>query len=219
EEAIKQCQKAIEIDPNDANVYNVLGSLYYKQKNYEEAIKLFHKAIEINPTYAEIYNGLGSVYFLQGSYEDAGKNFKKAIELDPENSSVKSNFAEFCLTTEDFEEAFTIANEILKQKNNSTDHILAMKFIIVSSLLFQKKRTETHHELKGFIEYYKSLTEEYSKEWSYVGIKKFINNYNKIKESDKRLILDLIDILESPKPEGDKKLRQLESLLPELFKE
>ncbi|MCP4109426.1 MAG: tetratricopeptide repeat protein [Desulfobacteraceae bacterium] len=219
EEAIKQYRKAIEIDPNHASFYNSLGNAYSDQKNYEEAIKQYRKAIEIDPNFAYFYRNLAITFKNRKNYEEAIKQYQKAIELDPENDSAKGDFAELCLMTEGFEEAFTIANEILKEKDNFTDHILAMKFIIVSSLLFQEKQSEAYQELKGFIEYYKSLTEEYSRGWSYVGIKKFINNYNKIKESDKRLILDLIDILESPKPEGDKKLRQLESSLPELFKE
>ena len=56
EEAIKDCDKAIEINPNYAKAYNNRGFAKADLQQYEEAIKDYDKAIEINPNYAKAYN-------------------------------------------------------------------------------------------------------------------------------------------------------------------
>ncbi|GMH31241.1 hypothetical protein Nepgr_033084 [Nepenthes gracilis] len=50
-EAIRDCLKAIEIDPNYSKAYSRLGLAYYAQRNYSDAInKGFKKALELDPT-------------------------------------------------------------------------------------------------------------------------------------------------------------------------
>ncbi|KAK7275657.1 hypothetical protein RIF29_16777 [Crotalaria pallida] len=50
-EAIQDCLKSIEIDPNYSKAYSRLGSAYYEQGKYREAIELgYRKALELDPT-------------------------------------------------------------------------------------------------------------------------------------------------------------------------
>ncbi|GAB4844180.1 hypothetical protein Ancab_037546 [Ancistrocladus abbreviatus] len=50
-EAIRDCRKAIEIDPNYSKAYSRLGLAYYAQGNYNDAIsKGFLKALELDPS-------------------------------------------------------------------------------------------------------------------------------------------------------------------------
>ncbi|XP_057531760.1 small glutamine-rich tetratricopeptide repeat-containing protein 2 isoform X1 [Amaranthus tricolor] len=50
DEAIKDCLKAIEIDPNYGKAYSRLGLAYYAQGKYSDAInKGFRKALELDP--------------------------------------------------------------------------------------------------------------------------------------------------------------------------
>ena len=52
ERAIENYNKAIELDPNDADAYNNRGLAYYYLEEYERAIEDYNKAIELNPNYA-----------------------------------------------------------------------------------------------------------------------------------------------------------------------
>ena len=50
EEAIEAIEKAIELDPLDANLYDTYGEVLMKSQNYEAAIVKFTQALEMSPT-------------------------------------------------------------------------------------------------------------------------------------------------------------------------
>ena len=55
ERAIKDFDRAIELNPNDVKAYYNRGIVYYDLKQYGRAIKDFDRAIERNPNFAEAY--------------------------------------------------------------------------------------------------------------------------------------------------------------------
>jgi len=83
--AVKQYQKIIETNPNDAEAYYNIGIVYYSEKKYDESKGQFQKAIEIYPDFAEAYYSLGVVYYAEANYDKAIEAFSKAIQIDPRN--------------------------------------------------------------------------------------------------------------------------------------
>ena len=59
EEAIKEYNQAIELNPNFAEAYNNRGNAKHELRRYEEAIKDYDQAIELNPNFAEAHNNRG----------------------------------------------------------------------------------------------------------------------------------------------------------------
>ena len=96
--ALADYNKAVELDPDDANVYNSRGSLHTSQEEYDLALKDFNKALEFkHPHYDDLYsgrhrrarsyNGRGSVYCAQHRYDLALADYNKALELDREDAA------------------------------------------------------------------------------------------------------------------------------------
>jgi tetratricopeptide (TPR) repeat protein len=83
EEAIKEFNKAIEIDPNCAEAYFNRGKA--EEFDYtDRAIADYSKAIELKPGYVEAYNWRGMAYELdKKNYDKAISDFSKAIEINP----------------------------------------------------------------------------------------------------------------------------------------
>jgi len=79
--AIDCFKKAIEINPNYAEAYHYLGSIYKLREEYDSAIKYYQKAIEINSDYAEAYCDLGLVHAKQLNHDESIKNLTKAAQL------------------------------------------------------------------------------------------------------------------------------------------
>ena len=84
EEAIQAYDKAIEINPQDAEAWNNKGTALGMQGRYEEALVAFGKAIEINSSYAEAWYNMGAVFDLQGYYYPAIRAYNEATRINPE---------------------------------------------------------------------------------------------------------------------------------------
>jgi tetratricopeptide (TPR) repeat protein len=90
DEAIASYQKAINLDPKAAGVYNLLGMAYRFKYNQlgnpefrEKEITAFRRALEVDPNFWVAMINLGATYYYMGEKAKAAPLFKKALELNP----------------------------------------------------------------------------------------------------------------------------------------
>jgi tetratricopeptide (TPR) repeat protein len=212
DEAIKRYQEILEINSLEEAAYFYMGNALSHQGKYDQAIENWKKSVQLNPNEALPYMGIGITLYAQGKYEEAIESYRRCLNIDPKFIDAKSNTAEAYLVTERFEKAFVMANEVLKEKDLLTSDKMGVSFIAIASLVFQEKDVEAGEALQRLTKYYRSVTREYERGWNYEDVKKFINQNKTLKENKRTLLLKLIDILESPKAEGDKKLKELETV-------
>ena len=62
DESIKEYRKALDISPNDADIYSAMARTYLNQRNREEALKAALKAVELNPNNLGAHRLLGDIY-------------------------------------------------------------------------------------------------------------------------------------------------------------
>ncbi|RAK70086.1 tetratricopeptide repeat protein [Hymenobacter edaphi] len=117
-EAIDKIQKAIAADPNNSNLYSVLGSVYEQSKRPDDALAAHKKAIELDPKNFDSQYNLGVYYYNRGAdifkvvnkmdiknYQAKGKKmeadgkkymeqaipyFESAMQLKPDDAGVRS---------------------------------------------------------------------------------------------------------------------------------
>ncbi len=88
EDAIAQFQKALEKDPEQANIMGNMADSYFKLGKNAEAVELFQKAIAIKPDDAALYTNLGVVLSkIPGKNAESQEAFKKAASLNPAASA------------------------------------------------------------------------------------------------------------------------------------
>ena len=104
-EAIKEFDKAIEIDPRNFEGWFSRGLTKNLLKQYEEATKDFDKAIEIEPEDYTCWRLRGQSKGGLEQYEEAIKDFDKAIEYGPKDyySWLLRGKSKYCL--QQYEEA------------------------------------------------------------------------------------------------------------------
>jgi len=90
-EAIKQFQEALKLNPGKAEIHYNLGLTYQAKGLLNEAVEEYRKALEINPEDAETHNNLGIVYYNQGSYRKAIEEFKLALSINPDFEIARKN--------------------------------------------------------------------------------------------------------------------------------
>jgi tetratricopeptide (TPR) repeat protein len=86
EDAIEECKRAIEVDPDFGNPYNDIGAYLVNLGQLDEAIPWLEKAI-VAPRY-EAYHyphcNLGRIYMAKGMLKKALEEFEKALAIQPD---------------------------------------------------------------------------------------------------------------------------------------
>ncbi|HZY30798.1 MAG TPA: tetratricopeptide repeat protein [Candidatus Methylomirabilis sp.] len=85
DEAIKECETAIQIDPDFGNPYNDIGVYLIEKGEYDEAIPWLQKAMEAKRYEPRHYPhmNMGRVLVRKGQYQEAIRELKKALAIEP----------------------------------------------------------------------------------------------------------------------------------------
>jgi lipoprotein NlpI len=84
--AIADCDKAIELNENDADAHDARGAARRLLKDFDAATADFNQAIEIDPKNALAYSYRGLTKDNLKNYSEALTDSSKATELEPQNA-------------------------------------------------------------------------------------------------------------------------------------
>ncbi|MGH1396192.1 MAG: tetratricopeptide repeat protein, partial [Trichormus sp.] len=79
--ALADFNKAIAINPQDADFYISRGNVYYDQKKWELALADYNKGIAINPQIAQAYHNRGLLYSETKDKQKAIEDLQQAAKL------------------------------------------------------------------------------------------------------------------------------------------
>jgi len=85
DEAIAECKRAIEVDPEFGNPYNDIGAYLIELKRFDEAIPWLERAIvakRYDPRHFPHFN-LGRAYLGKGLIHRAREYFLEALAIEP----------------------------------------------------------------------------------------------------------------------------------------
>src|SRR4051794_37082856 len=80
--AILECDKALEIDPYDASIYDNKGYYLFELGKVDEAISLTSKAIECDERYANAWYNRACYYASKNKVDECISDLQRAFELD-----------------------------------------------------------------------------------------------------------------------------------------
>jgi len=86
--------KALQLEPNNADVFTGLGSVASTLGQWDKSIELFERAVALDPLGLEGLLSLARRYIALGRYDEAMKLYDRALVLYPENSWVLESIAE-----------------------------------------------------------------------------------------------------------------------------
>jgi len=90
-EALASFDKAIKINPDDADVWVFRGVALGDLGLYEDAIISFERAIAINADYTDALFFRGVALGILGRHEDAVASFRKVLSINPEYPEARKN--------------------------------------------------------------------------------------------------------------------------------
>jgi tetratricopeptide (TPR) repeat protein len=137
--AIENYKKAIDLDFTNATYHYLLGESL-KKENPTEAIKEYEIASTINKLDFRYPYAIGTLYLDIGNKKAIGY-LERASNLYPTNTEIRGLLGiSYVLLDEDFEKANTIADEVLKFDNNSSNGNILKGFILLNDKNYKEAR-------------------------------------------------------------------------------
>jgi tetratricopeptide (TPR) repeat protein len=93
EEAKKEFQAELKIDPSNAGAEYVLGEMARQDSQWDEAIKHFSRATQLDAGFGDAFLGLGSALLSAKRFSDAIPPLQTAVKLEPRNPGAHYNLA------------------------------------------------------------------------------------------------------------------------------
>ncbi len=82
-EARKSYDKALKLDPKNADALNNLASICYSLKDFRAAERLYRQALKSNPNSATIHKNLGTDLLAENKFKKGWESYRQAMALDP----------------------------------------------------------------------------------------------------------------------------------------
>nr|XP_053630046.1 cell division cycle protein 27 homolog isoform X1 [Cherax quadricarinatus] len=93
EAAIRFFSRAIQVDPNFAYAYTLLGHEHIATEELDNALSCYRSAVRIDPRHYNAWYGIGLVLFKQERFAQAESHFKKALSIHPLSSVLMCHVA------------------------------------------------------------------------------------------------------------------------------
>lgn len=87
EEALKEFQAALELEPNRGPIYALIGTAYAAAEQTDAALKAYQRALELEPAEGAHHNNLGTLLVSAGRLPEALEHFRRAAQLDPDRAA------------------------------------------------------------------------------------------------------------------------------------
>jgi tetratricopeptide (TPR) repeat protein len=95
DEAEADFLRALELEPDQADVLNYLGySWLDRGEHIERAVEMIREAVRQRPEDGYIVDSLGWGYYLLARYEDAVRQLERAVELRPQDPTINDHLGD-----------------------------------------------------------------------------------------------------------------------------
>ena len=83
EAAAGHFERALQLDPRDAEALDRLALVRYRQQRYAVALELYRRLAEVTPEGAQTHANMGAALYYLGRADEAVRSFEHALALDP----------------------------------------------------------------------------------------------------------------------------------------
>lgn len=113
--------KALEINPDLAEVHANIGNIFYKQGRIKEALFRYQEAVALAPYLAGTYWNIGLIYYQQGRVDLASACGQKALALEPKWTDAEGLLGNFLRSQQKLEEKISSNLLLIALNQNSVE--------------------------------------------------------------------------------------------------
>ena len=122
QDAITQFQKAMELEPTNAEAPRDLADVYKDMGRSQEAEALYLRSTKARPTDWSGFNSLGLFYYERQRYTEAEAALNQAKSLTPDNSLVRSNLGGLYRMHGKYQEAIAEYQQALRIRSSAATY-------------------------------------------------------------------------------------------------
>ncbi|NWF88593.1 MAG: tetratricopeptide repeat protein [Ignavibacteriaceae bacterium] len=146
-EAVKNFQKAIDIDGKNPEALTWKAKIYVLINNYDGAIALLNEAIVADPTYAPAYNELAEIYYTKKDYAKAAENYSLYMDNSEVTLEKKKRLASILYLSKDYKKAIELSEELIK---TSPDNLYSTRILAYSYFRLEDYKNSLNNFQKLF---------------------------------------------------------------------
>jgi TolB-like protein/Tfp pilus assembly protein PilF len=125
---IREFQRALELDPNSADVHHYYAVTLLSKGRSNEAIFHQQRALELDPLSPVMYLDLGTIFDSTRQYDQAIEQCQKALELNPNYAVAHNCLAGAYLAKGKYQEALTEAKKASANKSSGDPGHLGLTY-------------------------------------------------------------------------------------------
>jgi Flp pilus assembly protein TadD len=116
DEAMDALNRALAVNPYDAETWNLLGLARFRSGRVAEARDAYARALALNGRHAAALNNAGYLDYQAGDYDKAEALFRRALSADPELVEARYHLGLSLLAREQFSQASLQFREVVTQQ-------------------------------------------------------------------------------------------------------
>lgn len=149
-EAEQEFQQVVSANPDDADAFYNLGTLYLRRNSPSEARTNLEQSLKLRPNYPEAWNNLGMLAAQLGNNDEAVRNFQRSLELRPSYGTALLNLGNLYRRQGDFDQAETILKRASASEpgNPEVDYALGMLYARKSEIDMAEQYLSTAVKLR-----------------------------------------------------------------------
>ena len=118
--AIRNYNKAQDLDPKSPIANMKIGNIYFKGRNLMAAIPYFEQAIALDKNFAPAYRELGQLYSMAGRFKDSKQYFETYLQLTNQNIPAKIRYVNALFYSRNYGEVIKNVEDIFAVDKSRT---------------------------------------------------------------------------------------------------
>jgi tetratricopeptide (TPR) repeat protein len=90
---IRQCEAILNTNPEEIEIYDILGLAHIRRGSFNSGIEQFKKALELNPRSSSTLLNLAKAYVITGKNDEARKTLENIISINPDDLNASTLLA------------------------------------------------------------------------------------------------------------------------------
>jgi tetratricopeptide (TPR) repeat protein len=112
-ESAKWLQKAVRVNPRNANAYNLLASVYIERNDYERAREAYARAVSLRPDKIEFHNNYAFLLMQMKRHEEVLPELRWLVDRAPDKLLYWRSLREALLATHRYDELVPVNERLL----------------------------------------------------------------------------------------------------------